>query len=177
MRGVALRSACPRRGCLRCGSRGLPGRVGGGDFAGQSGAAANGKAERMSRAWAPGRRGERWRSGLRWRRRAGRGRGSRRLRALPLRPGGWLRMRIPTPRAVAISLSVEARPPRVRSRRQWISSPRRAELRQAPRAGGVADDGCVEFQPFAHGEDGDAVRAQVAAHDHGVAGAPPTAVR
>jgi len=61
--------------------------------------------------------------------------------------------------------------PRVRSRRQWISRPAASRASTAPERGGVADDGCVEFQPFAHGEDGDAVRAQVAAHDHGVAGA------
>ena len=63
-------------------------------------------------------------------------------------------------RSEAISFSVVARPPRVRSRRQWISIPALSRASTAGQTdGGVAQDGRLEFKAFADREDGDAVAA------------------
>ena len=78
------------------------------------------------------------------------------------------------PVAQAISFSVVARPPRVRSRRQCTSIPAlKQRLDRRPELARVAHDWRFEFQAFAHRENRDAVAAEIAADDDRVAGLRP----
>ena len=132
------------------------------------------------RARRPRRRGGRWRrTSPRWRRGAGRGRASRRRRARD--PGTGMAassISIPTPDAEAISLSADARPPRVGSRSTWTSGQARrtAATRPVQRLAVGLDVG-LELQPLADGHDRDAVKPDRAGEDHDVAGRRPVGGR